>query len=364
MGALTLGVVIPAGNSPRGARGGPDHSRAQSAEPSWTDAEKRSAGDLREAARTLGIACEVVAIPAFSDLAELELGPVTEQMSRCLADADLIMIAAHGRLGGSGQLHAAARACGLPVLGPSALAIELAFDKLRAREQLRNHNIPVPRTVVPTRASEAQLRRLGWPCVLKPRRGVAGVGMRRLDRPHTRAELGALLSQHGTRHELLLEREVAGREVSVVVLDGKVLGMAEIEHHGAGTTLICPPELDRLRRVGIENLARRACASLQLDVGAARVDMIVSDRGNEVVLEVEPLPPLHRDGLVARVARAAGLSYPRLCAQILGGPIAPTPGVRAPAPVQLAPVEPEPVLRAASSARRSPGPSVTAMAPA
>lgn len=312
MGALTLGIVLPAGPAKRSR---PSEPRARSAESSWTDVERRSAADLAEAATVLGHAVEFVIVPALSDDGRPELGPVVEILRRRLSGMNRVIVAAHGELGGSGRLHAAARACGLPVLGPEAAAIELAFDKLRSRARLDEHNVPVPRSVLATEAADL----LGWPCVLKPRRGVAGSGLRRLG---SQADVQAALSEAGT--DMLLEREVVGREFSVVLLDGQVLGIAELERgewSNPTTTVSTPARLDAVERVGLENVARRACAALGLGSAPTRVDLIVSERGNEVVLEVEPLPPLHRDGLVARVARAAGLTYPRLCAQLLAGPI-------------------------------------------
>jgi D-alanine-D-alanine ligase-like ATP-grasp enzyme len=106
------------------------------------------------------------------------------------------------------------------------------------------------------------------------------------------------------------------------------LGVAELERsfdeRGPQTTsMVCPPDLTPTQRAGVINLARRAAAALQLGDGPTCVDLIVSERDNEVVLEVEPLPPLHRAGIVARVARASGLSYPRLCADIFAGAVAP-----------------------------------------
>jgi len=288
-------------------------------------AEQRTATDLREAARALGIHCEVIAVPAHSARAEFELEPVADLLRRRCAEFERVLIVGHGHLGGSGRLHAAARACGLPVLGPSELAIALAYDKLGARRRLDHFNVPVPRTVALDAApSGAQLERLGWPCVLKPRRGAAGAGVRRLD---SASEIRVALS-HACRvdAELLLEREVIGRELSVVLLHGEVLGVAEIDRSWENgelrtTSMVCPPNLSACERAGVVNLARRAAAALQLTDGPTVVDLIVSQRENEVVLEVEPLPPLHRDGVVARVARAAGLSFPHLCAQIFAGPV-------------------------------------------
>ena len=259
---------------------------------------------------------------------------------RRLGNVDKVLIAAHGNLGGSGRIHAAARACGLSVLGPSEAAISRAYDKLLARQALNHCNLPVPATVVigPNLAPTAlDLDRLGWPGVIKPRRGADGVGVSRLA---TASMVAAAADQARVGDELLLEREVAGRELCVVVLGGKVLGIAELEREFPSTpgdafntspstspgdsgprtcAMTCPAQLDPLRRAGLENLALRACSTLQLSEGPTRVDLLISERDNEVVLEVEPLLPLHRASVVARVARAAGLSYPRLCAQLLSG---------------------------------------------
>lgn len=290
-------------------------------------AEQQTAADLREAARALGIHCEVLAVPAHSARADFELSPVAELLRRRCAGLDRILIVAHGHLGGSGRLHATARACGLPVLGPSELAIAMAYDKLGARRRLDHYNVPVPRTIaLDTEPGGDQLERLGWPCVLKPRRGAAGAGVRRLD---SVTQIRSALSQAcRVDAELLLEREVIGRELSVVLLHGEVLGVAELDRsfddRGPRTTsMVCPPNLSACERAGIVNLAKRAASALQLADGPTRVDLMLSERDNEVVLEVEPLPPLHRDGVVARVARAAGLSYPRLCAEIFAGVVGP-----------------------------------------
>jgi D-alanine-D-alanine ligase len=314
MGALTLGIIVPAIPT---ARADARPACARSAESGQHDADRRSAADLAEAAQALGVACEVVAVPASSNDSSFDPAPVAQMLGRRLAGVDLAIVCAHAELGGSGLVHAAARACGLPVLGPQAPTIELAFDKLRARARLSEHNVPVPRTVALGLGLDADgLERLGWPCVIKPRRGAAGRGVRRLTGPQD-------LSFMGAQEDQLIEREVVGRELSVVLLDGVVLGIAEIVRGGWASesfTVICPPELDRIARSGLEQVARRSASALQLHYGPVRVDLLWSARDNEVVLEVEPLPPLHRAGLVARVARAAGMTYPRLCAQLLAGP--------------------------------------------
>jgi D-alanine-D-alanine ligase len=325
MGALTLGLILPAGPLADG------HVRARSAELPWMGAERRSALDLAAAAEALGWSCKLIEVPVHSARSELDPVVVTQVLQRHCAGLDRVLIVAHGHLGGSGQLHALARACGLPVIGPSERAIALAYDKLAARRRLEHANVPVPRTVAldepdnqPDSAGATSLERLGWPCVLKPRRGAAGAGVRRLTSVDG---LRVAISQAcRVDAELLLEREVVGRELAVVLVGGELLGIAELEREISDTgvtthALVCPADLTRAQRAGLANLARRALAAVGLPLTGSspvRVDLMVSERDNEVVLEVEALPPLERDGIVARVARAAGIPYVQLCAELLG----------------------------------------------
>jgi D-alanine-D-alanine ligase len=233
---------------------------------------------------------------------------------------DACLLALHGRRGGRGDVQALLDLRGLPFAGPSGTAAALAFDKVRARQLLAYHNLPVPVAVAlgpGRRADERALELLGWPCVVKPRRGAHGEGISRLESPHgVRAALEHALDVDS---EVLLERAVEGRELQVVLLDDRVLGVAEVGRDPDGTIveMTCPADLPRGRRDGVENLARRAAVALGLYHGATRVDVVLHPRHNETVLEVEPLPPLHRDGVVARVAQAAGLSYDALVSRLV-----------------------------------------------
>jgi D-alanine-D-alanine ligase len=322
MGALTLGLILPAGPLAHG------HVRARSAELPWMSAERRSALDLAAAAEALGWTCKLIEVPVHSARTHLDPVLVEQVLQRHCAGLDRVLIVAHGHLGGSGQLHGLARDCGLPVIGPSEQAIALAYDKLAARRRLERANVPVPRTVALDEVDDGGVgSRLGWPCVLKPRRGAAGAGVRRL------ASIDGLrtaISQAcRVDAELLLEREVVGRELAVVLLGGELLGIAELDREISDTgvtthALVCPADLTRAQRAGLTNLARRAVAALGLPLtGTApvRVDLMVSERDNEVVLEVEALPALDRDGIVARVALAAGRSYLQLCAELWMAPV-------------------------------------------
>lgn len=274
--------------------------------------DRESGSDLAEALSRLGLTPLSLAADDALDLTLRRTRP-----RACL-------LAAHGLAGGLGQLQALLELRKIPFIGPSAQATSLAYDKLRARQILAYHSLPVPTTVAlggPEAPSRHAIGLLGWPCVLKPRRGSHAAGVRLLaDADEVASATAAAGPESG---ELLLERAVLGREVQVAVLHGKVLGAMDVVREPADPgqirAMTCPPGLSRSQLKGIQNLAEHAVRALGLVQGAARVDILVHPRHNEVILEAEPCPPLHRAGVFARVARAAGLRYESLVQELLRG---------------------------------------------
>lgn len=322
-------AAAPVVDDNRAARG----PGSTAADDSQIDAQ--SGQDLQAALRRLG---HTATLLGADD--DLDLTLRAARVSACL-------IAAHGAVGASGELQGLLSLRGIPFAGPSAATVALANDKLRSRQLLGFHSLPVPTTVAlggaepPTRHA---LGLLGWPCILKPRCGSHAQSVRHL------ADAAAVTraADEPRTGTWLLERAVTGREIQVVLLDGKVLGAMEVERDPTAPeqicAMVCPPSLSRSRRHGIDNLATHAVAALGLTRGIARVDLLLHERHNEVILEVDPLPPLHRAGVVAKVAHAAGLRYEHLVAAIvhdLVDPIRPskrrptvpaTPRLTAPAP--------------------------------
>jgi len=127
--------------------------------------------------------------------------------------------------------------------------------------------------------------------------------------------------------EVLVERFIAGKEVSVAILDGQALGAVEIAPHAGfydyqnkytkgATDYHVPPRLSPERYRGCLAQALRAHAVLGC-TGATRVDMMVSDSGNEFVLEVNTLPGMTPTSLLPKIAAAAGIEFGELCERIL-----------------------------------------------
>jgi D-alanine-D-alanine ligase len=128
---------------------------------------------------------------------------------------------------------------------------------------------------------------------------------------------------------VLVERYIKGREVQIGVLNGKVLGGVEVRpstefysyeaKYTAGMTqYIFPPELDRRTYRAAREIALRAHAALGCS-GATRVDLIIDPQNRPYVLEVNTIPGMTETSLLPKIARQAGLDFPQLLEEIIGG---------------------------------------------
>ncbi len=125
----------------------------------------------------------------------------------------------------------------------------------------------------------------------------------------------------------LVERFVAGREISVGVLDGKALGAIEIvpksgvydyktKYQAGGSDYYFPARLSPARTQAALKLAERSAEALEVS-GAVRVDILITEGENEYVLELNTLPGMTPTSLLPKIAAGSGYDFPGLCEAIL-----------------------------------------------
>ena len=254
-------------------------------------------------------------------------GPGLDQAVRGAA-IDVAFLALHGRMGEDGKVQGLLEVMGVPYTGSGVLASALAMNKGFAKKLFRQHNLATPAGYVVTRTQVDQVEELhcdlGFPCVVKPASGGSSVG---LSLVHTREQLRdavAVACRYGG--EALVERYVKGKEVTVAILGGEVLGSCEISSPSAtfdyatkyegGARYHLPPRLSATRIANLEAMALTAYRALGCR-GAARIDFICPEVGNEVLLEVNTLPGMTPTSLLPKIAKAAGLGFEELCERLL-----------------------------------------------
>lgn len=258
--------------------------------------------------------------------------PVTRDVMRQVAEAkiDVAFLALHGKYGEDGCVQGALELLGVPYTGSDVLGSALAMNKVKAKELFRLHNLPTPAYYLVREDDLARIDELhggfGFPAVVKPCSEGSSVGVSIVR--ETGALAPALEAALAYDSEVLVERYIPGMEVSVAVLDGKALGAVEIvpqrgfydyqAKYEKGTEYFIPPRVSATRYANLLTLAEKAHTSLGCR-GVTRVDLRVSERGNEYLLEVNTLPGLTATSLVPRIAEAAGIPFGELCERILLG---------------------------------------------
>jgi D-alanine-D-alanine ligase len=264
---------------------------------------------------------------------------------------DVAFLALHGRMGEDGKVQGLLEVLGIPYTGSGVLASAMAMHKGVAKKLFRQHNLATPHGYVVSPAELAQLDELqvdlGFPCVVKPAQGGSSVGLSLVAHPAELLSAVAQACRYGG--EAIVERYVKGREVTVGLLGGEVLGSLEVRHgsatfdsrakYGGEATSHQPPLLPATRVANLEAMALLAYRALGCR-GPARVDFICPDVGNEVLLEVNTLPGMTATSLFPKIASHRGLSFEALCERILA--------LAGNDPVEVMPTPAPPVLAALS----------------
>jgi D-alanine-D-alanine ligase len=256
---------------------------------------------------------------------------VDREIDRVLREQpiDVAFLALHGTYGEDGCIQGLLEILGIPYTGSSVMASSLAMDKLKSKQLFRLYNVPTPPYYVVHEQKLGELEEIhgsfGFPTFVKPRSQGSSVGA---GRANNVTELKARCIDALRYDEFaLVERFVAGREVTVGLLDGKALGALEIvpttgvydyatKYHTTGNEYHLPARLSPTRYKGVLNLAERAVQALDVR-GATRVDLLVTEGENEYVLEVNTLPGMTATSLLPKIAKGAGYEFGDLCEAIL-----------------------------------------------
>jgi D-alanine-D-alanine ligase len=250
--------------------------------------------------------------------------------NRDVCDAEVVFLALHGDEGEDGTVQAFLETLGKPYTGSGVLASALAMDKIMSKRIFDFGGIPNPEWAVvepldgePVAAAQAE-RVGGWPVVVKPVDQGSTVGISIVRAPGDLRSALALARSYSGR--VLLERYVAGRELTVAVLGEEPLPLVEIVPEGGfydyeckytkgKSRYVCPAELGAEDTRGIQDLSLRAYRLLGCE-GFARVDLRLSESGKPYFLEINTIPGMTELSLVPMAARAAGIEFPELVDRI------------------------------------------------
>ena len=236
-------------------------------------------------------------------------------------------IALHGRGGEDGTIQGLLQFLGIPYTGSGVMGSAICMDKLRTKLLLAGAGLATPSYEV-LRGEEnfgRALRSLGLPLMIKPAAEGSSIGMTRVDRADELPQ--AYENARGFACEVLAEQWITGPEYTAAILDDEVLPLIRIgaangfydyeaKYFSDETDYVCPCGLPQELEKEFGALALQTFKA----VGAAgwgRVDFMLDETGQPLLLEVNTVPGMTSHSLVPMAAAEVGIDFAELVWRIL-----------------------------------------------
>lgn len=261
--------------------------------------------------------------PQSSALADMRASALTAGTAD-IHDVDIVFIALHGGAGEDGRVQSVLDLAGLAYTGSNHIASAVAMDKDLSKRLFRAAGVPTADWLMAPVPALDVGDQLGWPVVVKPNKQGSTVG---LSVVRNADELPAALELAGRfDSEVMVEKFIAGRELTVGILEDQALPVGEIFTEGdifdyrakyqqGGAREVFPAHLSPEAAEDIQQLAVRAHHALKLGV-YSRIDFRMDSEGRFWCLEANSLPGMTSASLLPQAAKAAGIPFPKLVERI------------------------------------------------
>ena len=244
---------------------------------------------------------------------------------------DVVFNALHGTYGEDGTLQRFLDRFSVPYTGSKAFASNLAMNKVRTKEYLKDTDIKVAEHMHIRRDSSQDIARIsekiidtfGPQYVIKPVSSGSSVGVMMVKNPVLLQQ--ALTDALERFEEVMVEVRIPGREATCGVIEryrdtplyalppieiippkGADFFSADVKYTG-DTEEICPGRFEREIKDRIEYAAKLVHKTLGL-AQYSRSDFMVGDDG-VYFLEVNTLPGITKESLLPKAIRAVGGTY-------------------------------------------------------
>ncbi|MDR6180134.1 D-alanine-D-alanine ligase [Pseudomonas sp. SORGH_AS 211] len=242
-----------------------------------------------------------------------------------LGDQDLLFLALHGGTGENGTLQTLLDLAELRYTGSGRVGSAVAMDKDLSKRLFRAAGVPTADWLMAPADAATVTATLGFPVIVKPSQQGSTVGLSKVSRAEDLQPAIELALRYD--REVMIERFVAGRELTVGVLGDQPLAVGEIvlgqsgvfdytsKYQPKGAVEVFPAEVSPEIAEEARRLALAAHRALKLD-GYSRADFRLDAEGRLWCLEVNTLPGMTATSLLPQSAAAMGIDFDELCERI------------------------------------------------
>ena len=239
---------------------------------------------------------------------------------------DVVFIALHGNFGESGEVQTLCEHRDLAYTGSGPRASKLAMDKAASKQIFKRAGLSTPDWMIVEQFHAPETYRqwldeLPPPVVLKPVDGGSSVDVIIASDPaHRDTAMQDLMEQYG---RVMLERHVAGRELTVGIVGAETLPVLEIipgsdfyDKHAkydddSGTQYVFDHGLPRELCERVQDVALIAHRVLECR-DMSRVDFILDADNTPQILEINTIPGFTSHSLLPMAAAKVGIGFDEL----------------------------------------------------
>jgi len=274
-------------------------------------------------------------LPASDEVDEQEPGHqvLARYLTGAISDIDVVFIGLHGGSGENGSIQNLLELSGVAFTGSNMTASAVAMDKSLTKRICFSLNINTPRwrlyrvqngRITPELYEDISSA-FKIPYVVKPNDGGSTVGLTKVTSPDQLTP--ALVEAVGETTNILIEEFIAGRELTVALLDGRPFLPVEIKpknglydyeakYTSGGSEYVCPAEVSEAVAIKLQDSAVRLFDAIGAE-GLARVDFLLDTEQRLHCLEINTLPGMTALSLAPMAAKAEGISFEKLVEMVL-----------------------------------------------
>ena len=241
-------------------------------------------------------------------------------------DFDHAFNVVHGRGGEDGELQGALELIQLPYTGCGIMASAISMDKLMTKRLWLGMNLPIPKYRILDAETDFDevVDALGLPIIVKPTLEGSSIGMSKVGEKKDLKAAYEIAAKYG---DVFAEKWIHGDEYTVAILGDEVLPSIrlqansdfydyEAKYQSDETRYFCPSGLSEDGELEVQALASRAFKAVG-GRGWGRVDVMCSEEGEFLLIEVNTVPGMTDHSLVPMAAKQRGLSFEDLVVSIL-----------------------------------------------
>ena len=239
---------------------------------------------------------------------------------------DRVFIILHGKGGEDGEIQKYLDSLNIPYTGSNSESSKLCMNKRSTKEKLLSNDILTPNYEKISKMEISSIKkRFQYPFIVKPSAEGSSIGVYVVE--NDRDLERAISANEKISSDFIAEDYIEGLEYTVGILGDSALPVIKLlppgkfydfnaKYESDKMQYICPSQLDdsmedKLKKISLNCFKTCGCK------GWGRIDIIIDDKGNPWVIELNTVPGMTSHSLVPLAAKERNIDFENLVLKIL-----------------------------------------------